>query len=144
MLIQKLAATLIFLAFILGSGGCRPTLAPVYAPHTQAGVRSSGSAYTIGEIKTAVFTGLQNKGWRTISVAPGNVEAEIASGKHTARVKVHYDAQGWAIDYVSSSPGLKYQQDSEHGGIIHRRYNHWIRLLDEAISQALPSLPAAK
>jgi hypothetical protein len=40
---------------------------------------------------------------------------------------------GWRIAHVQSSPGLKYGHDARHGEVIHRRYNHWVRLLDQAI-----------
>lgn len=121
-----------------GLSACRPAHAPVYAPTTEAGMQASGGQFTAKEIQTAVFGGLQAKGWRIMSQKNGEVEAETTSGGHTARVLVRYNATGWSIGYVSSSPGMKYQHDSKHGPIIHRRYNHWVRLLDEAIQRALP------
>lgn len=128
---------LIALLILGGLSACKPAHAPLYAPTTKAGIRSSGGAFTVREIRTAVFGGLQAKGWRIMSEKSGEVEAETTSGGHTARVLVRYNAGGWSIGYVSSSPGLKYQADSRHGPIIHRRYNHWVRLLDEAIQRQL-------
>lgn len=123
----------------LGLSACQPSLAPLYAPTTTAGIHSSGASYTANEIKAAVLSGLQAKNWHLVTTKEGRIEAETTSGRHTARVVVSYNASGWSIGYISSSPGLKYQHDPQHGTIIHRRYNHWIRMLNEAIGHALVS-----
>lgn len=142
-----LAATLLLAASAtLGNAACAPTLAPVYAPAQAAGVGPSGAPYTQEQVDLAVVQGAQAKGWTVIQHAPGLTVAEVAAGGHSARVRVLTSAGGWRIVHEQSSPGLKHEVDPRHGEVIHRRYNHWVRLLDESIraalaTQANPTVP---
>lgn len=122
------------------SVGCSPVLAPVYSPNTHAGISPSGHAYPPEAVEQAILRAMATKGWRPLERGAGFVRGEVSAGGHQAVVRVVFNAGGWRIDYESSSPGLKYGQDSRHGEIIHRRYNHWIRLLDEAISRELKAV----
>jgi hypothetical protein len=125
------------LLFALASSACSPTLAPLYAPAQTAGVSSSGAPYTAAQIDAAAIAGAQSKGWTVISHAPGLTVAEVSSGGHTARVRILTNETGWRVVHEQSSPGLKYGTEERHGEVIHRRYNHWVRLLDDAIRQQL-------
>ena len=125
------------LLLALAGSACSPTLAPLYAPAETAGVSPSGTPYNAAQIDAAAVGGAQAKGWTVISHAPGLTVAEVSSGGHTARVRILTNASGWRVVHEQSSPGLKYGTDERHGEVIHRRYNHWVRLLDDAIRQQL-------
>jgi hypothetical protein len=138
------------LLLALGSSACSPTLAPVYMPVETAGVNAAGVPYTAAQIDQAAASGAQAKGWTIISRAPGLTVAEVTAGGQTARVRIVSSEAGWQVLHEQSSPGLKYTADDRYGDVIHRRYNHWVRLLDEAIRQQLalstgptPIAPAA-
>jgi hypothetical protein len=127
---------IVFLSLLVLSA-CSPTLAPVYSPAQTAGVSATGAPYTAAQIDQAVVAGAQAKGWTIISHAPGATVAEVSSGGHTARVRVLTTDGGWRIVHEQSSPGLKYSTSERHGEVIHRRYNHWVHLLDDTIRQHL-------
>ncbi len=119
---------------------CSPTLAPVYAPSSHAGMGSSGQAYSPAQIEQAVLRAASGKDWVVLSHQPGLITAEVTTGPHRAEVRVRIAADGWQIEHARSSPGLRFGTDSNHGQVIHRRYNHWVRLLDEAIRAELGAL----
>lgn len=117
--------------------GCYATMAPLYAPVSAAGVTPSGAPYSAREVEDAVVRGALVKGWTILRRDPDGVSAEVHAGEHSARVTILCNAGGWRILHESSSPGLRYSPHTSQGEMIHRRYNHWIRLLDEAIREAL-------
>jgi hypothetical protein len=131
------AVSALVLAGALGNVACAPNLAPVYSPSSPAGLGLNGAPYSAEQVENAVVMGATAKGWVVVQRTPGTVIADINSGGHGARVRILVTEGGWRIVHESSSPSLKYGQDATHGEVIHRRYNHWVRLLDESIRQAL-------
>ncbi len=75
---------------------------------------------------------LDAKGWRVEEEQPGAVLASVRAGGHEATVEVVYDDRGYAIRHIRSSPGLKFD-----GHSIHKRFNHWVDRLDNAIQNRL-------
>jgi len=131
------AVLALVVAGALGNVACSPGMAPVYSPVTAAGLSPTGQPYTTEQVEMAVVQGATAKGWTVVHRAPGLVVADVSSGGHGARVQILVNEGGWRVVHEQSSPGLKFRQDDRHGEIIHRRYNHWVRLLDESIRQAL-------
>lgn len=131
------AVLALVVAGVLGNVACSPGMAPVYSPVTASGISPSGQPYTLEQVEMAVVQGAAAKGWTVVHRAPGLVVADVSSGGHGARVQILINEGGWRIVHEQSSPGLKHRADDRHGEIIHRRYNHWVRLLDESIRQAL-------
>ncbi len=125
----------------LGGLACTPTLAPVYAPASPAGLAPAGTPFTAQQVEQATAQGAMAKGWTVVERSPGVVVAEISSGPHRARVRILSDQSGWRIVHEQSSPGLRYGHDDRHGDIIHRRYNHWVHMLDESIRHELAAPP---
>jgi hypothetical protein len=134
---------LVAITLLLGSAACSPTLAPVYSPAELAGVNAAGQPYTAEQIDQAAAAGAHAKGWTIEQHTPGLTVAEVSSGGHTARVRIVTNETGWRVLHEQSSPGLKYSVEERHGEVIHRRYNHWVRLLDDAIRQQLSLVHAA-
>ncbi|HEX6242840.1 MAG TPA: hypothetical protein VFZ61_18130, partial [Polyangiales bacterium] len=87
----------------------------------------------------AVVQGAVLRGWTIVHRGPGLVIADITANGHGARVRILSDATGWRIEHEQSSPGLKFSNDPERGPTIHRRYNQWVKALDESIRRSLYS-----
>ena len=134
---------MLVLPVILALSACRPNKAAVESPHSQSGLNASGAPYSSEEIAAAVRAGLVAKRWTISTDEPGAVTGTVTAGGHSATVRVVYDAQGWAIEYVGSSPGLVYENHPELGPLIHHRYNLWVSHLDNAIRGSLAAPPTA-
>ncbi|APQ11996.1 hypothetical protein NS274_20440 [Pseudomonas oryzihabitans] len=92
--------------------------------------------FAAADVREAILTALQQRGWATRSEAPGQITASIdVRGRHQAWIDIPYSTQGYQIRYRDSA-GLDY--DGQH---IHRNYNKWVHLLDVAIRRQL-QLPA--
>ena len=78
----------------------------------------------------AILAAMYARGWHLVDDAPGVVLATVSSMGHRATVRIGYQAGSYSILYEDSSHGLKYRA---HSQLIHRRYNHWVRRLDDAI-----------
>lgn len=134
---SRIAAALATLGLATTLSACSPHLAPILAPQSPAGLDAAGQAPSAREVGDAVRAGLIKKRWVITATTDQHVDAQVSAGGHTATVRVAYNAGGWSISHIQSSPGLKYGQHRRHGAIIHRRYNNWIRQLDHAIRAQL-------
>lgn len=135
-----LSLTIVALSLFAGNLACAPTLAPVYRPSTNVGVSPSGQPYGVEQIEQAILRGTAVKKWFIVQRGPGFMVAETAAGGHSAQVRIVYGQGGWQILHLQSTPGLRYGSDPRHGEVIHRRYNHWVRLLDDAIREEMRAL----
>lgn len=132
-----LAVSVLIAVGALSNVACSPMLAPVFAPSSAAGLSPNGAPYSLAQIEQAIVQGAMSKGWTVVHRGPGVVIADVMAGGHGARVRVLFNESGWHITHEQSSPGLKFHVDERHGEVIHRRYNHWVHMLDDAIRQAL-------
>ncbi len=117
----------IVLAACLAVVGCKATLAPVNNINS-ARVSAAMQAYTAEDVGKAIMRGLALKKWTVESHQPGEILASVGVGPHHTQIRITYDDRRYSIVHVNSSPSLQYD-----GKIIHRRYNHWIRLLNDSI-----------
>ncbi len=123
--------SLIVLSGLLVPGCITPE--PLYSPRYLAAEQASDSPFQQREVGEAVEFGLHQKGWRVIDRDPGKVVAKVSRGEHYAVVSIEYDRRGFRIDHVESSPSLLYSEDPDHGRVVHRRYNLWVRFLRDQI-----------
>lgn len=92
---------------------------------------------TSEEVKTAILIAGVQKGWTMTSAEPGRIDGKISvRNRHRAHIEIRYDASGYRIHYLDSQ-GL----DADAAGTIHRNYNKWITLLDQAIQVELMRQP---
>jgi len=120
-------------------GGCGANMAPVLNPSDVPVVTATQGAPTTEQVRAAIVAGLAGKGWTVQSEEGLALTAETSSGGHTASVTIQYSSTRYSITHLNSSEGLKYD-----GQEIHRRYNHWIDLLQQAINAELAKVnPAA-
>jgi hypothetical protein len=124
---SRFAIALAFAGVLLA---CSPTLAPVLNVDERMSVPSNG-AQSVERTRQAIRDGLAAKRWKVDRDEPGRIIATITMGEHQATVRITYTADHYSIHHQESSNGLKYD-----GTNIHRRYNHWIRLLSQAIDHA--------
>ena len=119
--------------------GCFGRRAPVYTPQNAVST-ATGAPLSVDSVRQAIVQGCLAKGWAIDQQASGIVRASVYAGGHSATVQIHYNSTGYVIQHVQSSPGLKFD-----GHYIHRRYNHWVRLLDESIKRQLlaPAPPSS-
>lgn len=115
---------------------CNVTQTQIEMPVSPAGVSSNGQPFTATQIDDAIRIAVKELGWTFISVDPGLVVARVDSGGHYAVVDIHHDDKGWSIRHRDSDEGLHFE-DREGGAIIHRRYNMWVRRLDDRIRSSL-------
>ena len=80
------------------------------------------------QVEKAILMGGLQKGWTMKVTQPGLIRGTITVRTHQATIDVPYTDKDFSIQYVSSV-GL-----NDNGkGTIHRNYNKWITLLDQAI-----------
>lgn len=131
------AVLALVLAGTLGNVACGHGLPPLYVPTSPAGVSTAGVPFSAQQVEEATAQGAIFRGWAIIHRAPGLVIADMNSGGQGARVRILSDASGWRIEHEQSSPGLRWTQDPERGQVIHKRYNQWVKSLDDSIRRAL-------
>lgn len=124
---------------ILGNVACGGRLPPLYVPTSPAGISAAGVPFTAQQVEEATVQGAIAHGWKVVHRAPGLVIADIAVGGHGARVRILSDATGWRIEHEQSSPSMRWSVHPRHGQVIHRRYNQWVKILDDSIRRALYS-----
>jgi hypothetical protein len=124
---------------LLGNLACGGSLPPVYVPTSPALPPAGGPPFTAQHVEEATVQGAVMRGWKIVHRAPGLVIADIVAGGHGARVRILSDATGWRIEHEQSSPGLRWSTDPSYGQVIHKRYNQWVKALDDSIRRALYS-----
>jgi hypothetical protein len=125
------AVLLIVLALGLAAGACRT--APVYnvavpiatAPNTRL---------TLQQVGQAIYRAGNGLGWRMETVAPGTLTGTLSMRSHVAVVTITHDTTTYRINYKDST-NLLYEGDQ-----IHKRYNTWVRNLDQAIRREIAGL----
>lgn len=91
----------------------------------------SGDHLTTSDVADAIRSGCMDKGWRPEKVAPGHMVATLLHGDIMAKVDIYYDNNSYSIKYKDSR-NLRHS-----GNVIHKRYNGWIRYLDQSILERL-------
>lgn len=121
------------LAIIVVLQGCARTL-PVYNITDTAVITGSGNAATEAQVRNAIATAAQSKGWQVQQVEGGHMVATIVVRRHTAEIDINYSATDYSITYKDSDV-LLYD-----GQKIHRNYNKWIKHLNDRIVRNLNAL----
>ena len=140
--LRRLAVWLNVVSTVLMLAACGGGLAPVHNVRAPI-VAPHGQTHTLQAVRDAIIRSLLGRSWQVDREGPDGIVATIVSKGHSATVLIQFDAQSYAISYLDSSPGLKF-----NGGAIHRRYNDWIDRLDKTIrkelaaSHAYPAQPA--
>jgi hypothetical protein len=130
------SSLLVFLFTSSLLAACGGGLAPVH--NVRAPIAAAhGRSHSLPAVHDAILRSLLGRGWEVDREGPDGIVATIVSKGHSATVLIQFDAQSYAISYLDSSPGLKF-----NGGAIHRRYNEWIDRLDKTIRKQLANSDA--
>lgn len=128
-------------ALVAMVGGCGFNVAPVLNYSGQPVVAPSNVNVGLNTVHDVILVAIADRGWTVDSDEPGRFYASISTGGHGAQVKIDYTTTAYSIEYVTSTAGLKYD-----GTSIHRRYNTWVKNLQQAIATRFSQLqpgPAA-
>lgn len=106
----------------------------------QNAVTADAQPMTVDAMRKAIIAGGSVHGWKPVADQPGVLTLEADSGQHQAVVDVAYDAQGWQINYKSST-NLNYEHTDKKTS-IHPKYNKWIEELNNEIRRAATNLQA--
>jgi hypothetical protein len=128
-LVRVVGAVLVLAACGGGLAPVHNVRAPIVAPR--------GQIHTWQAVRDAIIRSLLGRSWQVDREGADGIVATIVSKGHSATVLIQFDAQSYAISYLDSSPGLKF-----NGGAIHRRYNEWVDRLDKTIRKQLASSDA--
>ena len=127
---EKIAATIVLSILLAGCNRVQPIM----------NIEESPVVYdlTAKQVKLAILTAAQNKGWIVKDLSSNKLKAEVFVRSHYAVVHIPYNAKFYSIIYSNSSNLL------HNGSNIHRNYNKWIILFNENIQQQLAVINAAK
>jgi hypothetical protein len=99
--------------------------------------RLDGTLRTLDEVKEAIVTGCQRKGWRPVLDGEAQIKCTIlVRGRHYAEVVIPYSAESYSILYVTSRE-LDYNEKKQK---IHKNYNRWVLGLSATIQQQFDML----
>jgi hypothetical protein len=87
---------------------------------------------TQDQVQNAIIKAGQQKTWIMSVVQPGLIHGQVFVRQHQAYIDIHYTERDYSIDYAGSL-----ELDDDGKGNIHRNYNKWIVLLNEAIQSEL-------
>jgi hypothetical protein len=113
---------------------CGSALVPVLNIHNAPVMAPAGSPVppTRASVREAIVRALAQLDWQINQETSDGIVATLTMRDHSATVHVRYDDHSYSIEYVDSSPGLKY-----NGAYIHQRYNHWVEHLHHGIHNQL-------
>lgn len=114
----------------MGCGNTAPIMNVDGAPVTTA----SGKKAKLAQVKKAILLAGASKGWQMREIKPGLIEATVHRSNLMAKVTISYTASSYNINYKDST-NMRYD-----GTNVHKRYNHWIRLLNDQIRNQLINL----
>jgi hypothetical protein len=120
----SLTAALFFLA------GCKSL--PVY--NIKSAPINTSAKHSAKAIKQSIMQAGISYGWNMKEKKSGHIVATLFKGKILAIIDIRYNKNSYSITYKKSK-GLLYD-----GSSIHKRYNGWIRNLDNAIQAQLTIL----
>lgn len=111
--------------------GCGRATVPV-VNYNDVGFTTTSKKPTLAQVKKAILTAAETKGWLVNDKGPGKMDATLTvRGKHTVIVLITYSTSTFSINYVDSTDmkyGLKNGEPS-----IHPYYNEWVQELEDAI-----------
>lgn len=83
------------------------------------------------QVKKAMIRAGARRNWIIRENDAGGLEATLHNRKHMVKVDIAYNRSSYSITYKASA-NMKYK-----GGLIHKKYNAWVRNLDQDIQREL-------
>lgn len=131
------------LAVSLSSVQARAPSVRLYQPERVALSRVDGQPATPEQVRQAILTGSQALGWVMFTEVPGTSLGLRYDKKqrHSATVRIDYDAQGYQIKYIDSVELRR--EGSGDSATIHPAYNIWVKNLVARIMLPGELVPAS-
>jgi hypothetical protein len=126
-------------AVMLMLGACE-RLRPIYEVQGQA-ISAAGKALSLGEVESRITQAGTSLGWLMKPVKPGVLRGTLRRGRHSAVVRIEYDAGSYDILYDSSqrmyegTGSLETRYEGQR--VIHKRYNKYVKNLKRQIDSYL-------
>jgi hypothetical protein len=112
--------------------GCKT--APVLDVEQATTITASGKALTRDQVRGAIIRSGATQGWLMKEEGPNMMVGTYHHGNNSATVEIPYTGDTYSIKYRASV-------NLEKGtGLIHTRYNIWVRDLARAINTQLSAL----
>jgi hypothetical protein len=124
----RLTATLL-LAVLVTAAACskmRPVLNVEGHP-----LPPGAESLSLDQIGRTIADGAAQAHWHIEQVVPGRMTGSFDDGKHGATVDITYDQTAYSIALVNST------NLHQEGDEIHKRYDQWIRRLENDIDRSL-------
>ncbi len=129
-MLVRFAALILALMMSLTAAQARLSSEPVYTPSRVVLTRMDGQPPTLEQMRKAILFGTQPFGWVLLQDQPGSLLIQYSKkDKHSATIRIEYDATSYQISYVSSKD--LYYEPAQNGEppMIHPTYNMWVRNL---------------
>ncbi len=97
----------------------------------EAPITTQDKNYTLSDVEKSIIKAGISLGWQMQKTKSGHIVGTLNVRKHMAKVDVTYNRQSYDIQYKNSY-NLKHD-----GTNIHRKYNQWIRNLNQRIQSEL-------
>lgn len=94
------------------------------------------SSLTTHQVKECIHRAGTQKKWLMEDIKPGLIRGTIYVRNHEAKIDIAYSKENYSINYHSSEHLM------HKNNMIHRNYNKWIILLNEAILKQMNSKSA--
>lgn len=141
---------LLVMGIALAAGCGQMKVKPVSNP--ELNVAATYTGVSVEDVKNAILTACETRGWGIVDQTDGNIEATITvRDKHSATISISYSAAHVKIDY-KDSVNLRYGQyrdlEKEEEDVripkIHYNYNRWVEYLILDIRTALETLAKSR
>lgn len=109
---------------------CAGRVAPVYNVVDHP-IPVSAQKLPLTEIEKNIMAAGAQHQWQCEELGPGSLHASFTHGSHQVVVAIAFSQTAYSITLVSS---VNMKQEGDE---IHRKYNQWVRTLEEAIASRL-------
>lgn len=88
-----------------------------------------------GQVEREIKRALIGRGWTITGESAGSIDSTLNVRAHTARIRISYDSQRVALNYVSSD-NLAYEEKRGQR-LIHKNYASWVNNVLTDLSRGL-------
>lgn len=91
--------------------------------------------YTLEQVEVAIKKSLVGRDWRITDKEKGVIKATLKVRKHMVKIRIVYSKSELTI-YYADSANMGYKEKGDRR-LIHRKYNGWVRNLENDIKAYL-------
>lgn len=128
MLVRRGVAALLIVSAVVMMSACRTR--PVYNVVDHP-IPAASQRLPLDQIGRSITEAGRRRGWRMDPSGPGQITGVLDDHGHEAVINVTYSQQAYSIT-LAGSTNLRQEGDE-----VHKRYNRWVRLLEQTIDDRL-------